>query len=215
MPERAVLLQADPQRRAWSARSARRRCAIPTPSRATLREADGGIELDASPRRLRGALRPRARAHAARSTPPARRLDGTDRLSAAKGVLRFAWDLPFAIHFHLHPDAEAHARRRRRTSAELRAAQRRAAGASRPSGAAVSIEDSVLLRRRRRARARAADRAAGACATAAPRSTWALERRGRPAGRAATHAQQAAQRTRSERLAETVGTALDERAGSA
>ena len=29
------------------------------------------------------------------------------RLSPAKGVLRLAWDLPFAIHFHLHPEAEA------------------------------------------------------------------------------------------------------------
>jgi uncharacterized heparinase superfamily protein len=35
------------------------------------------------------------------------RLDGLDVLSAAKGVLRLAWDLPFAIHFHLHPEAEA------------------------------------------------------------------------------------------------------------
>jgi uncharacterized heparinase superfamily protein len=35
------------------------------------------------------------------------RLDGLDLLSAAKGVLRLAWDLPFAIHFHLHPEAEA------------------------------------------------------------------------------------------------------------
>jgi uncharacterized heparinase superfamily protein len=35
------------------------------------------------------------------------RLDGVDTLSPAKGVLRLAWDLPFAIHFHLHPEAEA------------------------------------------------------------------------------------------------------------
>ena len=35
------------------------------------------------------------------------RLDGVDSLSPAKGVLRFAWDLPFAIRFHLHPEAEA------------------------------------------------------------------------------------------------------------
>lgn len=34
------------------------------------------------------------------------RLDGVDTLSPAKGVLRLAWDLPFAIHFHLHPEAE-------------------------------------------------------------------------------------------------------------
>jgi len=35
------------------------------------------------------------------------RLTGCDRLAAATGILRFAWDLPLAIHFHLHPDAEA------------------------------------------------------------------------------------------------------------
>ena len=35
------------------------------------------------------------------------RLDGVDTLSAAKGVLRLAWDLPFAIHLHLHPEVEA------------------------------------------------------------------------------------------------------------
>jgi uncharacterized heparinase superfamily protein len=35
------------------------------------------------------------------------RLEGCDRLTAAKGIVRFAWDIPFAIHFHLHPDAEA------------------------------------------------------------------------------------------------------------
>jgi len=35
------------------------------------------------------------------------RLDGVDTLSPVKGVLRLAWDLPFAIHFHLHPEAEA------------------------------------------------------------------------------------------------------------
>jgi uncharacterized heparinase superfamily protein len=35
------------------------------------------------------------------------RLEGVDNLSPAKGVLRLAWDLPFAIRFHLHPEAEA------------------------------------------------------------------------------------------------------------
>jgi uncharacterized heparinase superfamily protein len=33
-------------------------------------------------------------------------LDGADALRSAKGVLRFAWDLPFAVHFHVHPDVE-------------------------------------------------------------------------------------------------------------
>jgi uncharacterized heparinase superfamily protein len=35
------------------------------------------------------------------------RLDGTDRLDGASGDMRFAWDVPFAIHFHLHPRAGA------------------------------------------------------------------------------------------------------------
>jgi uncharacterized heparinase superfamily protein len=34
-------------------------------------------------------------------------LEGIDTLSSIKGDQRFAWDLPFAIHFRLHPDAEA------------------------------------------------------------------------------------------------------------
>ncbi|KAB2920262.1 MAG: heparinase [Hyphomicrobiaceae bacterium] len=38
-----------------------------------------------------------------------RTLQGIDKLDAAKGVLRFAWDLPFAVHFHLPPAAEARA----------------------------------------------------------------------------------------------------------
>ena len=34
------------------------------------------------------------------------RLDGCDRLIAAKGTVRFSWDVPLAIHFHVHPDVE-------------------------------------------------------------------------------------------------------------
>jgi uncharacterized heparinase superfamily protein len=34
-----------------------------------------------------------------------RRLEGTDRLAGARTRLRLRQDLPFAIHFHLHPDA--------------------------------------------------------------------------------------------------------------
>ncbi len=33
-------------------------------------------------------------------------LQGVDRLTAARNVVRFRWDLPFAVHFHLHPAAE-------------------------------------------------------------------------------------------------------------
>ena len=35
------------------------------------------------------------------------RLDGTDRLDGANGDLRFSWDMPFAVHFHLHPRSGA------------------------------------------------------------------------------------------------------------
>ena len=34
-------------------------------------------------------------------------LTGVDRLTGAGNVMRFAYDTPYAIHFHLHPDAEA------------------------------------------------------------------------------------------------------------
>jgi uncharacterized heparinase superfamily protein len=34
------------------------------------------------------------------------KLKGSDCLQSVKGVLRFAWDLPFAVHFHVHPDVE-------------------------------------------------------------------------------------------------------------
>jgi uncharacterized heparinase superfamily protein len=34
-------------------------------------------------------------------------LHGTDRLTGAGNVMRFAYDTPYAIHFHLHPGAEA------------------------------------------------------------------------------------------------------------
>src|SRR6185436_15432302 len=35
------------------------------------------------------------------------RLEGSDRLGPAKGLLRFSWDVPFSIHFHLHPGVDA------------------------------------------------------------------------------------------------------------
>lgn len=34
------------------------------------------------------------------------KLRGSDGLAPAKGVLRFAWDVPFAVHFHVHPDVQ-------------------------------------------------------------------------------------------------------------
>jgi uncharacterized heparinase superfamily protein len=35
------------------------------------------------------------------------RLDGIDVLDGSGGDMRFAWDVPFAVHFHLHPSAGA------------------------------------------------------------------------------------------------------------
>jgi uncharacterized heparinase superfamily protein len=39
------------------------------------------------------------------------KLKGSDCLQPVKGVLRFAWDVPFAVHFHVHPDVEVWPRR--------------------------------------------------------------------------------------------------------
>ncbi|MGL1664063.1 heparinase II/III domain-containing protein, partial [Vibrio parahaemolyticus] len=36
-----------------------------------------------------------------------RQLAGKDRLSAPNADARLAWDLPFAVHFHLHPEITA------------------------------------------------------------------------------------------------------------
>ena len=39
--------------------------------------------------------------------PTGQRLEGTDTLSGARSDLRFAYDVPFAVHFHLHPRSGA------------------------------------------------------------------------------------------------------------
>ena len=52
------------------------------------------------------------------------RLEGTDTLSGARSDLRFAYDVPFAVHFHLHPRSGARhgpGRQRRDHPAERRA----------------------------------------------------------------------------------------------
>jgi uncharacterized heparinase superfamily protein len=36
------------------------------------------------------------------------KLEGIDKLTMVKNAPRFAFELPLAVHFHLHPDAEAH-----------------------------------------------------------------------------------------------------------
>ena len=71
------------------------------------------------------------------------RLEGCDKLTAAKGTVRFPWDVPFAIHFHIHPDAEA----RVGTSLESADLLLDNGGHWRltASGAAVSIEESQFF----------------------------------------------------------------------
>ena len=69
------------------------------------------------------------------------RLDGADALQSAKGVLRFAWDLPFAVHFHVHPDVEVWPGRDAHT-ADL-VTKSGSHWRLSATGAALSIEESV------------------------------------------------------------------------
>jgi uncharacterized heparinase superfamily protein len=72
----------------------------------TVREAGGGIGIEASHDGYAdsfGLLHVRTLALDAAGTT----LTGADRLTGAGNVMRFAYDTPYAIHFHLHPDAEA------------------------------------------------------------------------------------------------------------
>jgi uncharacterized heparinase superfamily protein len=72
-----------------------------------VREAEGGIGLEASHDGYVGRWG-LVHKRALRLDAAGSRLEGSDRLGPAKGPLRFSWDVPFSIHFHLHPDAEAH-----------------------------------------------------------------------------------------------------------
>jgi uncharacterized heparinase superfamily protein len=72
----------------------------------TAREADGGVQVEASHDgyvKSLGLLHARSLKLDAAGTT----LEGLDRLVAARTTVRFSWDTPFAIHFHLHPAAEA------------------------------------------------------------------------------------------------------------
>jgi len=72
----------------------------------SVREVDGGIEIEASHDGYAasfGLLHVRTLALDAAGTT----LTGVDRLTGAGNVMRFAYDTPYAIHFHLHPNAEA------------------------------------------------------------------------------------------------------------
>ncbi len=69
------------------------------------------------------------------------KLKGSDCLLPAKGVLRFAWDVPFAIHFHVHPDVEVWPGRDPDTAdLVLKSGQRWRLAAT---GAALTVEPSV------------------------------------------------------------------------
>jgi uncharacterized heparinase superfamily protein len=72
----------------------------------TVREAEGGIELEASHDGYVGRWG-LVHTRTLKLDATGSRLEGSDRLGPAKGLLRFSWDVPFSIHFHLHPGAEA------------------------------------------------------------------------------------------------------------
>jgi uncharacterized heparinase superfamily protein len=71
------------------------------------------------------------------------RLEGVDRLGPAKGVVRFSWDVPFSIHFHLHPRADARLAPSPET-AEL-VLDSGETWRLKATGAALSIEDSIYF----------------------------------------------------------------------
>ncbi len=73
---------------------------------ARLSQADGGLILQATHDGYAGRfglIHARTLALSADGTC----LDGEDALQGARGEVRFAWDVPLAIHFHLHPLAGA------------------------------------------------------------------------------------------------------------
>jgi uncharacterized heparinase superfamily protein len=114
----------------------------PDSVRARVRAGDGGIELMASHdgylQRF-GLLHTRVLSLSYDGAT----LRGFDRLAGAREPQRFPWDVPFAIHFHLHPDAEAHAGQSLHT-AELLAGNGEHWRLT-CAGAQVSIEQSVYF----------------------------------------------------------------------
>jgi uncharacterized heparinase superfamily protein len=69
------------------------------------------------------------------------RLEGCDKLGPDKGVLRFASDVPFAIHFHLHPRVDVRLGRTGHVDLTLASGERWRLAAR---GAALSIEESTF-----------------------------------------------------------------------
>lgn len=68
------------------------------------------------------------------------RLEGTDTLSGARKELRLAYDLPFAVHFHLHPRSGARLAQDGSAELTLPSGERWRLSAS---GAALTIEEST------------------------------------------------------------------------
>jgi uncharacterized heparinase superfamily protein len=137
-----------------------------------VRDCDGGIELEAS---HDGYLQRFGLLHTRvlRLSRDGRMLAGIDRLDGAREPQRFSWDVPFAIHFHLHPDAEAHAGKLLH-SAELLLANGEH-WRLRSAGAVASIEESIYFADAGAARIGQQVVLRGVCGGASE-VTWTLER---------------------------------------
>ena len=144
------------------------------PDRVTSRvkQRDGGIELEA---RHDGYLQRFSLLHTRklRLCRDGSSLEGVDRLHGAQGPMRFAWDVPFAIHFHLHPDAEAHAGTSVQTAELLLGSGEHWRMTA--AGAALSIEESIYVADARGPRAAQQVVLRGVCGGAS-QVTWRLER---------------------------------------
>jgi uncharacterized heparinase superfamily protein len=174
-----------------------------------LRQTDeGGIELEASHdgyvERF-GLIHTRTLKLDAEGT----RLEGCDRLSGTKGIQRFAWDIPLAVQFHLHPEAQA------RVGASAESAELLLDSGEHwrltATGAALSIEESVHFAHPVGVR-RAAQVVLRAQCCGATEVSWTLERikAGRPADAKARRKERQANKRLTERLAET-GAGFDRR----
>lgn len=113
----------------------------PETVRARLSEEEGGLSIDADHdgyRERYGLIHWRKLTLSA----DGRRIDGIDKLGPPKGSLRLKRDLPFAIHFHLHPDTRC-------TAADLQSATivlgNGAVWRLTVSGAKVSVEESIFF----------------------------------------------------------------------
>ena len=69
-------------------------------------------------------------------------IEGIDRIEPPSGRLRLKQDLPFSIHFHLHPDCRAKAGADHTCRITMRTGQ---VWTFEATGAALSIEDSLFF----------------------------------------------------------------------